>query len=127
MIVAATPRGAQKGTTFSTIRGVNRPRLNPIISGSNESEATDFSTSKPFTDTEQPSNHLIKRGVVSTPSTVVENVQITESATSPPASKVNRFDACPPLTEPSNTMPAVSEVLYDSTFATLHANNGIIP
>lgn len=67
----------------------------------------------------------------------MEIVQITERATSPPAIKVNKLDAWPPLTEPSNIKPIAAPPLppeadddddtNDPIFAMPAASSGIIP
>jgi hypothetical protein len=49
----------------------------------------------------------MRSGVAKTPSRVVDKVQMTDKATSPPAINVNKLDACPPLTDPSKMIPAV--------------------
>ena len=62
-----------------------------------------------------------------TPKSVVENVQTIDNATSPPANNVNKFDACPPLTEPSRIIPAASLLLKPNNFDNISATNGITP
>ena len=46
-------------------------------------------------------------GVARTPNSVVDKVHMIDKATSPPASKVNKFDACPPLTDPKSRIPVM--------------------
>lgn len=125
--VAITPSGGHQGTILDTIFGMNLPQLNPTTRGHNDNFVIDSSTSRTFIGIELPSNNWISMGVAITPSIVVVKVHTTDKATSPPESKVNKFDAWPPLTDPSKMMPAASLLLKPNIFDSKRAMSGIIP
>mmetsp|Transcript_6101 Transcript_6101/g.10832 ORF Transcript_6101/g.10832 Transcript_6101/m.10832 type:complete len:222 (-) Transcript_6101:237-902(-) len=121
------PNMGANGRIRPTNRGANLSRLSPKTSGINTSDATDFSTAIPFTTTTQFNNHWIRMGVAKTPNNVVVKVHTMDRATSPPAKSVNKLDACPPLTEPSNTIPAVWWGVNPNACEIVKARRGIIP
>ena len=102
----------------------------PANRGTKTKDTMDFRTPLPSTATEQPRRSCTRNGVASTPRSVVEIVQITERATSPPASKVNKLDAWPPLTEPSNIKPIAAppdDDPHNPILAMPAASSGITP
>mmetsp|Transcript_48969 Transcript_48969/g.122724 ORF Transcript_48969/g.122724 Transcript_48969/m.122724 type:complete len:275 (-) Transcript_48969:570-1394(-) len=62
-----------------------------------------------------PSRALHRRGVAKMAPMVVAVVISTDSATSPRAMYVHKFDACPPLMHPTNTRPAASVLSSPAT------------
>ena len=62
------------------------------------------------TGTTVPERCLHNKGVMKMAPMVVAVVMSTERATFPFAMNVQRFDAWPPLMEPTRTMPATSRV-----------------
>ena len=109
--VANTPRVGKIGEiTFIVLGDSNLPRLRPEIRGNKTRDATDRKTPCTSTRTDSPSNTLARRGVAITPRSVVESVQITDIATSPPAIRVNKLDAWPPLTQDNSNRPTTVEL-----------------
>jgi len=66
-------------------------------------------------------------GVARQPSSVVDVVRTTESAASPPPNKAQRFDAWPPLTQPSSKSPARASASRPSAAAQARDASGAIP
>jgi len=77
--------------------------------------------------TTAPRTSLQIRGVTTMHPSVVEVVISTLNATSPPAIKVHRFEAWPPLTAPTRTMPARIGPSAPIIFARANASAGIMP
>ena len=74
-----------------------------------------------------PSSTFEMSGVMKMAPMVVTVVMSTESATSPFAMYVHRLLACPPLIEPTRTMPAVSAVERPITLERPRAIAGMRP
>ena len=79
-----------------------------------------------FTGTMAPRSHLQRRGVMKMALMVVAVVMMTERATLPFAMYVQRLEACPPLIEPTRTMPAVSSGLILAILLRPIARRGIM-
>mmetsp|Transcript_26465 Transcript_26465/g.63142 ORF Transcript_26465/g.63142 Transcript_26465/m.63142 type:complete len:218 (+) Transcript_26465:324-977(+) len=79
------------------------------------------------TGTTAPKTTLQINGVMTMQPKVVEVVMRTLRATSPPAIKVQRFDAWPPLMDPTKTRPANMAPSAPMAFASMNANKGMIP
>ena len=105
-IMAITPALAV-GILFGKLGNIPLNAI-PAQSGAKTSLAVDFRTAIPSMGIDLPSRMPITRGVVTTPNIVVDNVQTTESETFPPANSVNKFDACPPPTDPKMIVPAAT-------------------
>lgn len=125
--VDRTPTMGQNGRILRAIPPNNDPVPKPPKSGRRTRPATERSIDTPSTATTVCNNCRIKSGVIITPKTVVERVQTTDRATSPPANNVNKLEACPPLTEPRSTIPAVWLGVYRNTDAIPIASSGISP
>ena len=80
----------------------------PAQSGAKTSLAVDFRTATPSIGIDLPNRMPITRGVAATPNIVVDNVHTTDSETLPPANNANKFDACPPPTDPKMMVPAAT-------------------
>lgn len=106
--VERTPMVGKKRETFWVNTDVSWKILemaDPANNGTSTIDKMDVRTPLPSTATEQPRRSCTRKGVATTPKSVVEMVQITDRATSPPAINVNKLDAWPPLTEPNNINP----------------------
>jgi len=117
--VERTPIVGRNGDTFLMSLGNILAKADPVNNGTKTKDAIDSSTPRPLTSTVQPKRSCIRKGVANTPKSVVEMVHTTDNATSPPAIKLNKFDAWPPLTQPSKTSPIIWLDEYDRTLAML--------
>ena len=78
------------------------------------------------TGTTVPSRLLHSNGVMKMAPSVVAVVINTDKATLPLAMYVHKLLACPPLTHPTNTMPAMSGPLKPNALPNINASAGIM-
>eukprot|EP00438_Fugacium_kawagutii_P015985 Skav227122 [mRNA] locus=scaffold199:548465:553934:+ [translate_table: standard] len=99
------PRFGMKGSNLEIVRGNAARVATPKHSGRRTISTADRSMPMESTGTKAPTKISATRGVQMTAPMVVVIVINTDNATSPPASRVKRLDAEPPLTPPINTKP----------------------
>mmetsp|Transcript_534 Transcript_534/g.2031 ORF Transcript_534/g.2031 Transcript_534/m.2031 type:complete len:223 (+) Transcript_534:237-905(+) len=124
--VAATPMTGQMGSTARQNFGTVALSVTPSAIGASTTWRVDMAMPMASTATMAPSTTLAMRGVMNTQPIVVEVVMSTDMATSPLAMYVHRFDACPPLMEPTSTRPATSAGLRPAALPRSMPRSGMI-
>ena len=125
--VESTPTTGEKGSIFLTVLGNLAFASMPTMMGTRTTWTVEMATPTASTGTMAPRMSLQRRGVMKMAPTVVTVVISTDRATSPLAMYVHRLDACPPLMEPTRTMPAVRAGLRPKTLARPRAMAGMRP
>jgi hypothetical protein len=82
---------------------------------------------KASTGTVAPRRKEQSSGVIKSTPIVVDVVMMIDNATSPPAMYVQRFEACPPLIDPTKTKPAVIAAFNPKPLANPSARSGMSP
>mmetsp|Transcript_77639 Transcript_77639/g.122523 ORF Transcript_77639/g.122523 Transcript_77639/m.122523 type:complete len:218 (+) Transcript_77639:298-951(+) len=124
--VEITPTTGVKGETALQSLGARVLSPTPKKMGNSTTWKVDHTIPAASTGTTAPSTKWQIKGVMKMHPRVVDVVMSTLRATSPPAIKVQRFDACPPLMDPTSTRPARIGPSAPMAFANTYANRGVM-
>mmetsp|Transcript_2982 Transcript_2982/g.7252 ORF Transcript_2982/g.7252 Transcript_2982/m.7252 type:complete len:247 (-) Transcript_2982:323-1063(-) len=124
--VERTPTTGQAGSTVRQNFGAAVLSATPRTMGTRTTWSEEMATPMASTGTMAPSRSLASSGVMTMVPSVVDVVMTTLRATSPRAMYVHRFDAWPPLMEPTRTRPAISGIESWNSLPMVSPRSGII-
>mmetsp|Transcript_66946 Transcript_66946/g.81999 ORF Transcript_66946/g.81999 Transcript_66946/m.81999 type:complete len:218 (+) Transcript_66946:150-803(+) len=125
--VEITPTTGVKGVTALQKLGARVLKPTPKKMGAKTTWKVETTMPPASTGTTAPKTNLQIKGVMKMQPRVVLVVIRTLKATSPPAINVQRFEAWPPLMEPTSTKPARMAPSAPIALAKMKANTGMMP